>query len=236
MIVDIHCHILYGVDDGSDSAQTSYQIIDAMAQQQITEVIVTPHFRRHMFSYPSEDIEKSYQDLSEYAKTRGIKLYPGCEYHVDHDIFRNLQESRVHSLADTRYVLTEYSYSDDLSRIVEYTQELVMRGYQPVIAHAERCQVFQRKPKLIYEVTDAGAQIQINAGSILGKEGWGVKRCARKLLDLEAVDYIASDTHDLDERACHMGECRELISRRYGETTANSLFYENAQQILCSRR
>ena len=236
MIVDIHCHILYGVDDGSDSEQTSRQIIDIMAKQQITDVIVTPHFRRHMFPHPAEKIEEAYQNLSGYAQTKGIHLYPGCEYHVDHDIFHNLQNGRVHTLADTRYVLTEYSYTDDLSRIVEYTQELVMRGYQPVIAHAERCQVFQRKPKLIYEATDAGALIQLNAGSVLGKEGWGVKKTARKLLDLEAADFIASDTHDLDERACHMEECFELVSRKYGEKTARRLFHENAQQILNSRK
>ena len=87
MIVDIHCHILYGVDDGSDSEQTSRQIIDIMAQQQITDVIVTPHFRRHMFPHPAEKIEEAYQNLSGYAQTKGIHLYPGCEYHVDHDIF-----------------------------------------------------------------------------------------------------------------------------------------------------
>ena len=235
-MVDIHCHILYEVDDGADSAQTSRRIIDDMAHQQITDVIVTPHFRRHMFSYPSDKIEEAYQDLSAYAQEKGIRLYPGCEYHVDHDIYKNLQEGRVHTLADTRYILTEYSYSDGLSRIVEYTQELVMRGYQPVIAHAERYQVFQRKPKLIYEAIDAGAMIQLNAGSVLGKEGWGVKRCARKLLDLEAADYIASDTHDLDERACHMGECRELVSRKYSEKMAQRLFRDNALQILSSRR
>ena len=234
MIVDIHCHILYGVDDGSDSAQTSRQILDSMAQQQITDVIVTPHYRRHMFAYPKEEIEESFRDLSHYAKSKGIRLYIGCEYHVDHDIYHNLKGGRVHTLADTRYVLTEYSYSDDLSRIVEYTQELVMRGYQPVIAHAERCQVFQRKPKLIYEAIDAGAMIQLNAGSVLGREGWGVKRTARKLIDLEAADFIASDTHDLTERACHMAECRELISRKYGENAAKRLFWDNARQILSS--
>lgn len=236
MMVDIHCHILYGVDDGSGSAETSRRIIDSMARQKITDVIATPHYRRHMFAYPQEAIEEAFRNISEYAQSAGIRLYPGCEYHVDHDIYSCLKDKRVHTLADTRYVLTEYSYSDDLPRIVEYTQELVMRGWQPVIAHAERCQVFQRKPKLIFEALDAGAMVQLNAGSILGTEGWGVKRCARKLLDLEAADFIASDTHDLEDRACRMEECRELVSRKYGEETAVRLFEKNAQQILSSIR
>ena len=61
-----------------------------------------------------------------------------------------------------------------------------------------------------------------------------VKRTARKLIDLEAADFIASDTHDLTERACHMAECRELISRKYGENAAKRLFWDNARQILSS--
>ena len=231
-MVDIHCHILYGVDDGSDSMETSRKIIDIMADQQITDVITTPHYRRHMFPYPQEQIEEAFLDLSNYAESKGMRLYPGCEYHVDHNMCDNLQGGRVHTLADTRYVLTEYSYSDDLSRIIEYTQELVMRGYRPVIAHAERCEVLQRKPKFVYDVADAGAMIQINAGSLLGRDGWVVKRCAKKLLDLEAVDFIASDTHDLEERACHMQECRTLVTRKWGEEAARRLFEDNARQIL----
>ena len=235
-MIDIHCHILYGVDDGAQDEQTSRAILHRMAETGVTDVIVTPHFRRHMFAYPKAQIEDAFQKLASFSQTLGIRLYPGCEYHVDHDIYSCLKDKRVHTLADTRYVLTEYSYSDDLSRIVEYTQELVMRGWQPVIAHAERCQVFQRKPKLIFEALDAGAMVQLNAGSILGIEGWGVKRCARKLLDLEAADFIASDTHDLEDRACRMEECRELVSRKYGEETAVRLFEKNAQQILSSIR
>ena len=231
-MIDIHCHILFGVDDGAEDEQVSRAVIDRMAAMGVTDVITTPHFRRHMFAYPNEQIEKAFQLLASYAQTRGICLYPGCEYHVDHDIFTNIESGRVHTLADTRYVLTEYNYSADLSRIVEYTQELVMRGYQPVIAHAERCEVFQRKPKLIEEALDAGALIQVNADSILGLEGWGLKRIARKLMDLDAVDIIASDAHNMTDRTTHMGECRDFVSRKYGEARARELFEETARKIL----
>ena len=233
-MIDIHCHILYCVDDGADSAQTSRLILDQMATQHITDVIVTPHFRRHMFSYPKQEIEEAYQDLHEYAAALGISLYPGCEYHVDHDIYENLKSHQVHTLADTRYVLTEYSYSDDLSRIIEYSQELVMRGYQPVIAHAERCRVFQRKPELIWDAVDAGAMIQLNAGSLLGEDGRGVKKTAYRILDQEAAHFIASDTHDLKERACRMEACRAQVLKKAGEKYTRELFEENARELLRS--
>ena len=141
-MIDIHCHVLYGVDDGSMDLQISQLMIDQMAQMGVTAVIATPHYRHHMFHYPTQQIEEAYQVLREYAASKQISLFPGCEYHVDHDIFDHLETGRVHSLADTSYVLTEYSYSDSLDRILSYTQELILRGWKPVIAHAERYEVF----------------------------------------------------------------------------------------------
>ena len=138
----------------------------------------------------------------------------------------------MHSLADTSYVLTEYSYSDGLDRILDYTQELIMRGWKPIIAHAERYEVFQRNPRLAIEAIDAGAGIQVNANSILGLDGRIVKKTSRKFLDSEIADYIAGDAHDLDERAGHMGECFSFVRKRYGDDTAHLLFEANQGRIL----
>ncbi len=231
-MIDIHCHILYGVDDGAEDITISQRMIDRMAQIGVTDLITTPHFRRHMFSYPVERIEEAYQRLKEYAISKRIRLYPGCEYHVDHDIYANLSSGRVHSMADTHYVLTEYSYSSDLDRILHYTQELIMHGWHPIIAHAERYEVFQRKPLLAEEVLDVGGQIQVNADAVLGLDGRLMKKVTKKLLDYELVDYIASDAHDLDERSTHMDECFAYVRKRYGDETAHILFEENARRIL----
>ncbi len=231
-MIDIHCHILYGVDDGAEDVAVSRKMIDRMAEIGVTDIITTPHFRHHMFAYPSEQIEEVFHIIKEYAATKQINLYPGCEYHVDHDIFDNLASRRVHSMADTSYVLTEYSYSSDLDRILHYTQELIMRGWQPIIAHVERYEVFQRKPLLIEEVIDVGALIQVNANAVLGLDGRGLKKTAKKLLDHGLVDFIASDAHDLDERSTHMDECFAYIRKKYGDETAQVLFEENARRIL----
>ena len=231
-MIDIHCHVLCGVDDGAPDYPTSQAMIDRMAAEGITSAIATPHYRHHMFSYPKQKIEEEYQKLTEYASSKGIRLHPGCEYHVSHDIFEHIESGRVHTLADTSYVLTEYSYADSLDRILNYTQELIMRGWKPIIAHAERCEVFQRKPRLAIEAADAGAGIQVNANSILGIDGRTVKKTSRKLLDLEIVDYIASDAHDLNERAGHMEECFTFIRKKHGEDTAHNLFVKNPGRIL----
>ena len=140
-MIDIHCHVLYGVDDGSPDLPTSKSMLDKMVRDGVTAVIATPHFRHHMFPYVQEKIEEAYRALREYASSKNIDLFIGCEYHVDHEMFDHLESGRVHTMADTNYVLTEYSYSSDLDRILHYSQELILRGWQPVIAHAERCEV-----------------------------------------------------------------------------------------------
>ena len=231
-MIDIHCHVLYGVDDGSPDSQTSKSMLDKMAQDGVTAVIATPHFRHHMFPYVQDKIEEAYCVLREYASSKNINLFIGCEYHVDHEMFDHLESGRVHTMADTNYVLTEYSYSSDLDRILRYSQELILRGWQPVIAHAERYEVFHRKPQLAEDVIDVGAQIQVNADSILGYDGRAAKKTARKFLDLDLVDYIASDAHDLSERASHLGECFRFVSRKYGDDMARLLFEKNPCRIL----
>ena len=235
-MIDIHCHVLYGVDDGAPDLSTSQAMIDHMAKTGVTDVIATPHYRHHMFSYPSQKIEEAYQRLREYAASVGVDLSIGCEYHVDHDIFDHLETSRVHTLADTSHVLTEYYYSDSLDRILSYTQELIMRGWKPIIAHAERCEVFQRKPRMVIEAADAGAGIQVNADSILGLDGRLVKKTSRKFLDLGIVDYIASDAHDMDERAGHMEQCYTFIRKKYGEDITHMLFEKNPGKIFARKR
>ncbi len=235
-MIDIHCHILYGVDDGSPDEDTSRKLVDRMSQIGVTDIIVTPHYRRHMFAYPSDKIEEAYRIVREYASGKGINLYPGCEYHVDHEIFDHLKNGRIHTLADTDYVLTEYSYSSELDRITEYTRELVMRGWRPVIAHAERYEVFQRKPAFIEDVIDAGGQIQVNADSVLGLEGRIQKKAVKKMLERGFVEYIASDAHDLTDRATHMDECYSYIRKKYGEELSERLFEHNPRKILRARR
>lgn len=231
-MIDIHCHILYGVDDGSPDYETSCRMVDCLADEGVSAIIATPHYRHQMFSYPVQRIEDALTRLSAYAAGRHVTLFPGCEYHVNHDIFSHLESGRVHTLADSDYVLTEYSYTSDLARILDYTEELVMRGWRPVIAHAERYEVFQRRPRLAEEVIQQGAQIQVNADSVLGLDGRGMKKCALKLLDLGLVDYIASDAHDLEERAPHLNKCYSLVRKRYGEESAGILFEKNPRRIL----
>ena len=238
-MIDIHNHTLFGVDDGPKEIQISLEMIKRAVSQGTTEIILTPHYRTGMFPYDPEKIETNYKDLRTAITEDGIdiRLYLGCEYHVDEKILDHIARGRVHTLGDGDFVLTEYSYGSDFDYMLEQTRRLRRSDYHPIIAHAERYACLEKKPKLCGELQKEGALIQCNANALLGKEGKSVQRMIWKLLKNEWIDIIASDTHDLNDRDNHMEEAFQAVKFKYGESYALKLFQENAEIIIdnCER-
>lgn len=232
MYIDIHNHSLYGVDDGAKTYEDSVAMLKEAYRQHIEAVVLTPHYRHGMFGYPKERVERHFEKLKEAADTIGIRIYLGCEYHVDSDIVENMGNGRCHTLAGGDYVLTEYSGETEYSKIEKYTRQLLSNGYLPVIAHVERYACFLKKPALCAELSDMGALIQINADSVLGMDGRMAAHFTKKLLKHEWADIVASDTHDMRERANHMEQCFQYVAKKYGESYAKWLFYRNPEKII----
>ena len=135
---DIHCHFLPGVDDGSDSMETTVSLLEADARDGVTDIIVTPHFRRRMFEPPMSLIWKQFDRVQEKANEMGLRLYLGCEYHAHVDMAEALDEHFRPTMAGSWYVLTEFSEDTPERVIRERTLELRSHGYIPIIAHLER--------------------------------------------------------------------------------------------------
>ena len=231
-MIDIHCHILYGVDDGAASYDESCEMLDVAAGQGITHIIATPHYRKGMFPYHTTEIMAAFERLREEAASLGIGLYLGCEYHADSDMVVNLRSGRILTLAGGDHVLCEFSSSDPYSRMRSRLDELTAVGYVPVIAHAERCELFQKDEGLLDEFRKMGALIQLNADSILGSDGRFIKRTCRRILKNDLADIVASDCHDMSARYNRMGQCYDHIASKYGDKTARKLFYDNPRRIL----
>ena len=136
-MIDIHCHMLYGVDDGAEDRQMSVAMLKDAAKQGISAVILTPHYRQGMFKYPLEEIRAAYEDLYSEAEKLGVMIYLGCEYHADSDTGENLKNGRCLTLADSDYVLVEFKYESYIGFIRNTLNDLLAHGYTPVIAHAE---------------------------------------------------------------------------------------------------
>lgn len=235
-MIDIHCHLLYKVDDGSGSPEESVAMLREAAAQGITAIIMTPHYRHGMFPFDLERVVAHYERIKPVAKELGIELYLGTEYHVNSRIIDYLRAGRCLTLAGTHYVLTEYAYGTEYSYIQNMTRDLILQGFLPVIAHAERYECIQKKPERAAELQSAGALIQINCDAVLGMGGHAEKRCCKKLLREAYVDIIASDSHGIEQRVCHMRKCYEHITKKYGGQIAQLLMERNPARILEGER
>lgn len=231
-MIDIHNHSLFAVDDGAKDMEESVEMLRYAYAQGVEAVILTPHYRHGMFSYPKERIAENYEALSVEAENIGIRLYLGCEYHADSNIVDAFTTGRCATLAGGDYVLTEYSYGTEYSAMLQYTRQLLSCGYIPVIAHVERYACIQKKPKLCGELSDLGAYIQMNADSVLGIDGRQLEHVCRKLLKGGFADMIGSDAHGVHQRQSHLGQCYEYVLKKYGEADADRLFYKNAKRVL----
>ena len=231
-MIDIHCHLLYGVDDGAENRQMSVEMLKHAVGQGIRRVIFTPHYRQGMFKYPLDKIMAAYEDVKGEAEKLGMISYLGCEYHADSGTGENFKCGRCLTLADSEYVLVEFKYESSIGFIRNTLYDLFAYGYTPVIAHAERYGVFIKDPGILRELRDMGVSVQINAGSVLGREGFKTKRLCKRIIKDHLVDIVASDSHNMTDRKNHMKECYEYIAKRYGEGRAERLFCTNPGKIL----
>ena len=229
---DIHCHLLFGVDDGPKKIEDSIAMLEEAAEQGITNIVLTPHYRRGMFKFDGDLVRQHKAMLDKHAAELGITLHLGTEVHVNGDILEYLQEGKVFTLAGSDYVLTEYEYDTEYSYIFKMTKELLRYGYIPVIAHVERYGCIAKHPAYLDELREIGAMMQMNAAAILGQEGWGTKQFCKKVLKNGWVDFVASDSHDLNKRICMMDKCYAYIEKKYGEKLAHRLMSRNARKMI----
>lgn len=231
-MIDIHCHALYGVDDGAHDIKESVAMLKQAKTHGVEAVVLTPHYRHGMFSYPKDRIVEHFRRLRQEIKETGLKLYLGCEYHVNSRMIEALTTGRCLTLAEGDFVLTEYSFDTEYSYISEQTRKLISCGYIPVIAHVERYGCLLKNPKLCVDLSNAGAYIQINADSVLGICGRAEEKFCKKLLKHGWADIVASDAHGIKERTSHLRECREYVAKKYGQDYTRLLFEDNPQRIL----
>lgn len=229
-LTDIHCHILPMIDDGPQSAEEAEAILKEAAEQGVRHIIATPHYRPEMFEPSMKRVVHSYRYMREKAQEYGIKLRLGCECYRCEDLAKALEEHRRLTLAKSQYVLVEFSGHELFSTIRGCVYELLNHGYKPIVAHAERYIICQ-DIKYIQELRELGAYIQINAGSVLGEDGWKIKRYCLRLMKEDMVDFIASDTHNVKSRKMNLRKCMLYVKGKMGKRYMHQIFVENPSKI-----
>lgn len=232
VLVEMHCHILPGVDDGARTMEEALQLLQMEADQGVRQIILTPHYREGYFETPRDQIREAYQKLCRMASRSRIPVecHLGCELHKNADILQLLEQDSAYHMADTRYVLLEFSESDPFRVIRNYTSGLLNNGYRPILAHVERYRELDEDG--IRELTDLGAYIQVNAESILGKSGWRTKRFCHRLMKEERIHFVGSDAHRTSGRVPCLGPCAAYMKKKFGEEQTMRVLSENPQKLL----
>ena len=196
-LYDIHCHILPGVDDGAKNMDIALALIEKEIEAGVETIILTPHFRKEMFEPDMEDIWNAYDELLYETRYKNIRLYLGCEFHANMEMVETLDNDLRPTLADSRYVLTEFAHNSTRAFMKERADALLMSGYRPIIAHIERYRATRKDFDLIEDLIEMGCEVQVNADAIIGRDGLGAQRFCKKLMQEDMLHYVGSDTHNL---------------------------------------
>ena len=235
-LYDIHCHILPGVDDGAKDMDIALSMIEKEVEAGVETIILTPHFRKEMFEPSMDDIWNGYEALVDETRHMNVQLYLGCEFHANMEMVETLDKGLRPTLANSQYVLTEFSSSSTRAFIKERADALLMAGYYPIIAHIERYRALRKDFDLIADLVEMGCEMQVNADAVIGKDGLSAQRFCKKLMQEDLLHYIASDAHNLKGRKTHMGECSEYLKKHMGRLYTSRIMRDNPSKIVENAR
>lgn len=235
-MVDIHTHILPGVDDGSQTLDDSLMMADLAVESGVRTMIATPHSNQigHFENYNGEELQQRFQMLQE-AITREkipLRIERGMEIFASEDIPEKLKKDKLIPLGGSRYVLVEFPFQEEPEEIHAVLDDILRCGRVPVIAHPERYYCCQDWPVFLWDWLEMGCLAQINKGSVFGRFGRHAEAAARVFLDNNMVHFIASDAHSPYMRTTYMGEVRQYIEDYYSEETAYRLLTGNPGRLL----
>ena len=200
LLVDIHSHLIPGIDDGSRTMYESIELIEAFKEMGYKKLITTPHIMQHRYRNSSEIILEKLEYLKDALLDHeiDIEIEAASEYYLD-EYFRALIKKKEILTFNDNYVLFEISYSRAPNNLWEIIFELETSGYRPVLAHPERY-LFMHDDFEAYEaLKEHGVLFQLNINSLAGQYSKSIQKMAQKLVDRGMVDFLGSDVHELSQ-------------------------------------
>lgn len=220
-MIDLHCHILPGVDDGAKNMEESIAMAREAVAEGITHVLATPHHKAHGWSNKKEDVIQLVKKVQAAIDEEEIPLtiFPGQEVRLYGEIIDDIDDGKIQFIDEAnQYLLIEFPSAE----IPTYAEELFYRlqhqGVIPIIVHPERNQGVLKDPNQLKRLIDQGALAQLTAGSYVGRFGKEVAKLSRELIEADMIHYIASDAHNTTTRQFHLKEAYEQLEKDYGSS------------------
>jgi protein-tyrosine phosphatase len=225
-LIDIHSHIVYGVDDGAKTIEDSVAMVRMAGEHGTTDIVATPHASPE-YKFQPDAVRERLTEI-EAATGGAVRLHTGCDFHLSFD---NIQDAianpRKYTIDHKNYLMVEFSDMLIFHNTAEIFERLMGAGMIPVITHPERNDLLRRRREQIAEWVEAGARVQVTGQSLTGRFGRRAEAFSRELLDHNLVHVIASDGHDLEHRPPRLDEAYGWLKTHYSEATAELLCKTN---------
>jgi protein-tyrosine phosphatase len=230
-LVDIHSHVLYGVDDGARTIEDSLAMVRMAAEHGTTDIVATPH-ASPQFEFQVE-VNRERLAQIEAACDGVLKLHTGCDFHLSFDNIQDaLQNPAKYTIDHGNYLMVEFSDLLVFHNTGEIFARLLDAGMIPVITHPERNPLLRQRIEKMQEWVANGARVQVTAQSLTGRFGKRAEAFSRTLLDANLVHVIASDGHDIVHRPPVMDEAFTWLAEHYSAETAELLCRTNPRAAL----
>ena len=235
-MVDIHCHIVPGVDDGSGDFAESIRMGEVAAACGVTDIIVTPHCNipGSYENYYGKWYEKEFSDLCSLFDENGVKLklHRGMEVFGTDNVGELFDRDMIITMADSRYMLVEFDFGDDMWRVRDVLYSLMDRDIVPIVAHPERYYPVQDDIQFALDWVKMGCKLQINRTSVIASRQDPAARTSHALLNAGAVSFIATDAHSVFSRTTALIDAYNYVAERYSEEWAEILLVENPMRVI----
>jgi protein-tyrosine phosphatase len=233
-VIDIHCHILPGLDDGAADLDTSLEMARIAIADGIATIACTPHVFAGVYENSADTIEAAVSFLEERLAMTGIDLalVAGADVHVAPDLVGRLESGEVPRLNESRYFLFEPPHDILPPRLDSFLFSVMAAGFTPVLTHPERLAWIEQHYPLIQTLAGSGVVMQLTAGSLTGLFRRRARYWSERMIDEGIAHVVASDAHDTQARPPVMSPARDMVAARWGDEAAKRLFLTNPSYIL----
>lgn len=233
MLVDIHNHILPGLDDGPESIEEAILLAKNAVANGVTHVIATPHHTNRKYVNPPLTVKQATKWLNAALLEQSIPLHISCgqEIYFHNDMLHDIEVNLLTLGGKGTYILLELPSNYFPAFIFDVLLELQFSGYIPIIVHPERCGFLKKDKQLGYELVRRGALFQVNASTIVGANGLSMKKFAKELIKHNLVHFIASDAHHYKNRPFLIKDAYKYIQTKFSAQYV-TYFMHNAKHVL----
>lgn len=232
--VDIHCHMLPGVDDGSPDMDTTMQMLEMSYQEGARAIIMTPHYEGGANQYQPAELDEKFRLVKEEAakKWDDLELYLGNELLYTQGIADHVRNGSVHTMNDTKFILVEFNFGIRYSDMYHGIQEIRKMGFRPIIAHVERFSSLVKHPERISELREMGVYLQMNVSSVVGNVFNENVRWCRKLMKEKQITFVGTDAHNMTHRAPHMTEAMKWLEKHLEQGYLEDILWNYPSKML----